>query len=575
MQVVLARIDQLLKAFLDWISRRPGLSAAFLIAICLAFYLPGSASLPVTDRDEGRFTQATKQMLETGDFIDIRNQDEPRYKKPIGIYWLQAVSVSIFSPDELTQIWAYRIPSLIGVIAAVLLTWWAARPIFGQPTALLAALLLAGAFTLTLEARIAKSDGVLLAFTTLAMGALARIYLFDKKRQDMVAIAALFWIALGLGILIKGPIAPILAALTVTAIIIFDRNRSWLKNMHAAWGIPVMLVITLPWFISIGVVSDWEFYRLALGEDFFEKLHSGKENHWGPPGAYFIVFWWSFWPAALVTTGGAALWLWRRKFTRRTLLLLSWIIPFWIALEVTPTKLPHYSMVVYPAIAMAAAWVLREATMAGQVAMRTYRQAAAIWLFVGALQLIFLLFLHIWFLIAPSFWLLPVLAVIVALSLATVRASWFGYFHAGIGLALVTAFLLYLAAFKLVMPAIDPIWISRQTAEVVNALRPCISSPVVLTRYREPSAVFLLGTDTRILSAEEANKALSAGSADIALLEKKTADKLPLVDPTPRPIACIDGYNVNQGKQLRLQLMTARPESAFTACQVPERYRCR
>ena len=254
---------------------------------------------------------------------------------------------------------------------------------------------------------------------------------------------------------------------------------------------------------------------------------------------------------------------------------MSWIIPFWIVLEATPTKLPHYAMVLYPAIAMGAAWVLRKATMAGRVPMRTYKQAAAIWLFVAALQLAFLLFLHGWFRITPSFWLIPMAVLIIGLSWGTFRAAWSGYFHAGIGLAVATALFVYVAAFKLVLPAIDPLWMSRQAADLMSALRPCVSSPVILTSYREPSAVFLLGTDTAMMPPEDANRILSEGKADLALMDKRTADKLPLADPAPRPIACIDGFNINGGDHLLLQLMTARPDGVFASCPVPERYRCR
>ncbi len=569
-----ARIDAGLRNALGWLAARRVLAAGFLVALCLALYLPGFASLPVTDRDEARFAQATKQMLETGDLIDIRFQSEPRYKKPIGIYWLQAAAVSLLSPDNLTQIWAYRVPSLIGIIAAVLLTWWAARPIFGRETALLAAILLAGAFTLSLEARIAKSDGMLLATVVLAQGALARLYLFRRKRQDMVTIAAAFWVALGLGILIKGPVAPALAVLTMLPILIFDRDRSWLKNLHVAWGLPVMLTITLPWFIAIGVVSDWEFFRSAFGEDFLGKLGSGQEKHWGPPGFYIVVFWWSFWPAALVTTGGAALWLWRNRVRRRALFLLAWVIPFWLVLEATPTKLPHYAMVLYPAIAMAAAWVLREATLRGAVPMRTYKQGAALWFAIAVLQLALLIFLHVWFWIVPSIWLVPLGAGVALLAFVTLRAGWRGHFHAAIGSALLTALLLYVAAFRFVLPAIEPLWISRQTAQAVAALRPCASGPVVLTRYREPSAVFLLGTSTPMMSLADANAAVSQGKADFALIRSDEAEKVQLVDPAPRAVACIEGFNINGGKQVRLQLITAKPESAFAACTVPERFRC-
>ncbi len=174
MQQALAAFDWGARMALGGLAARRWLAAPFLVALCLALYLPGFASLPVTDRDEARFAQATKQMLETGNYIDIRFQDEPRYKKPIGIYWLQALSVSVLSPDRLTAIWAYRVPSLLGIICAVLLSWWAARPIFGRETALLAAILLAPVFTLSLESRIAKSDAVLLATVVLTQGALMR-----------------------------------------------------------------------------------------------------------------------------------------------------------------------------------------------------------------------------------------------------------------------------------------------------------------------------------------------------------------------------------------------------------------
>src|ERR1700719_2960645 len=86
--------------------RLSGQAYAFLIILCLAFFLPGVASLPPTDRDESLFAQASKQMIENGNYADIRYQTEPRYKKPVGIYWLQAASVKLFNPHHLDEIWA-------------------------------------------------------------------------------------------------------------------------------------------------------------------------------------------------------------------------------------------------------------------------------------------------------------------------------------------------------------------------------------------------------------------------------------------------------------------------------------
>ena len=70
---------------------------ALLVGFCLFLYLPGISTIPPLDRDEARFAQATRQMLETGDFLRIRFQDEARNKKPAGIYWMQAAAVSALS----------------------------------------------------------------------------------------------------------------------------------------------------------------------------------------------------------------------------------------------------------------------------------------------------------------------------------------------------------------------------------------------------------------------------------------------------------------------------------------------
>ncbi len=571
----LAVLDDWARDRLSWLAERPRWAAAFLVLLCIALYMPGFASLPVTDRDEARFAQATKQMLESGNFVDIRFQHEPRYKKPIGIYWLQSLSVSTLSPDDLTQIWAYRVPSALGILAAVLLTWWAARPIFGRENALLAAALTACCLTLSLEARIAKSDAALLAAIVATQGALARLYLIPVTPAR---IAALFWAALGVGILIKGPVAPALTLLTIAAILIFDRDRRWLRALRPAWGVPLMLAITLPWFIAIGITSDWEFFRLSLVEDFLGKIQGGKEKHWGPPGYYFILFWLSFWPAALVAPGGVALWLWRNRVDRRALFLLAWIVPFWIAIEATPTKLPHYAMPLFPAIAMGAAWVLR-GMLEGRIgAMRSYAHAVWVWLLVALGLAAAAVFLVAYFGVALSIWLPLTLAAYLAVAAVTAWAAWSRKFHAALLTAALCGLLIYIAAFRLVLPGITQFWISQQIAEVVAALRPCVTGPVALTKFHEPSAVFLLGTDTRLVNTPPALGKPNGGEATVAVIDQRSTAAYHMTGGTaasspPSVLACIEGFNINGGKQVHLLVYGAR-SAAFGACPVPERYRC-
>ena len=108
------------------VERSHGRICAALVLLSLACFLPGFASLQPMDRDEPRYAQASKQMLESRDFVDIRFQDEARHKKPVGIYWMQSATVAAADalgiPEAHTTIALYRLPSLVGALATVLLT---------------------------------------------------------------------------------------------------------------------------------------------------------------------------------------------------------------------------------------------------------------------------------------------------------------------------------------------------------------------------------------------------------------------------------------------------------------------
>ncbi|MDJ0929550.1 phospholipid carrier-dependent glycosyltransferase [Breoghania sp.] len=180
-----------------------GIAQLLLVIVMLAAFLPGFWTVPPLDRDEPRFAKASKQMLETGNYSDIRFQQEVHYKKPVGIYWLQAAAAKVTGYDAEAPICVYWLSSIAGAILAVLLTFWAARAFTGSPQALVAALFVALALVVGVEARLAKTDAMLLATIVASQGALARIWLSGKPKQPL-SLVLTFWIALGLGILIKG-----------------------------------------------------------------------------------------------------------------------------------------------------------------------------------------------------------------------------------------------------------------------------------------------------------------------------------------------------------------------------------
>src|SRR5262249_37686987 len=239
---------------------------ALIALIAFTSALFGAGAVPVMDRDEARFVQPTRQRVGSGDYVRIRIQDEEGSKKPVGIHWLQAASVQVFEPltQRLNTIWPYRAPSMLGVLLASLATLWSGARLVGPRAAFLGAALFASSLLLGFEGMTAKTDAALCGFTTLAMAALAHLFIGTQRPRMM---ALLFWAALGAGILIKGPITPMVAALTIVPLCVWERRWGWLKPL-AWWPGPLlMLLIVLPWMIAIYMATQGRFFAQAIGHD--------------------------------------------------------------------------------------------------------------------------------------------------------------------------------------------------------------------------------------------------------------------------------------------------------------------
>ena len=282
---------------------RPYLS---LLLLTLLLTLPGLTGVPPLDRDESRIAEATAEMLERGDYIRIEYRGEPRHKKPVGIHWLQAVSVSLLSDVEARAIWAYRMPSFLGAMLAVMLTFWGGRRLFDDPTAFIGASLLAGSLLVAAEATIAKTDAALLAAVTASLMAAGRLYMDFAEGAGASAfrppgaLALLVWVALGVGILIKGPVAPVVFALTVFTVTAADGRWAWLRRLSALPGFVILIALVLPWSVAVWKATDGAFFRDALSIDMAPKLAGGQESHGAPPGVYTLLSPLLLWPASLL-----------------------------------------------------------------------------------------------------------------------------------------------------------------------------------------------------------------------------------------------------------------------------------
>ncbi|MBY8975521.1 glycosyltransferase family 39 protein [Rhodobacteraceae bacterium NNCM2] len=502
----------------------PGIRYLTILLVAAAVILPGIAAMPVTDRDEARFAQASKQMLETGDLIDIRFQDQPRWKKPVGIYWLQAASASVFGGTE-APIWAYRLPSAIAALLTALLMAWAARPFVGRKAALISSLILSTCVLFAVEANIAKTDATLMLTGVIVLGALGRLLLPEAHGKWRAAL--FLWLALAAAILIKGPIVPLIALLSVAGLVLLTRHWPPLDQLRAAWGLPLMLVLIAPWLVAIWIVSDGRFFTESIGNDLLGKVAEGKEKHWGPPGLYTLLVWVTFWPWASFLPL-ALPWLWHNRHQAWLAMLAAWVIPFWLIIEAVPTKLPHYVLPLYPAIAMMlAAWMIN-APLGPHRRWQQWASALLVGLpglVLGAALLIGPLVIMREFIWQAAALAIPALIFAFIAFRAALAGNRFGHAAAGI----LTALFLYPAILQFGLPSLTIGFPSPRIAEAAGKWRSCAEGPLVTAGYNEPSLTFLTETDTTNAAPETVAKLLSSGADRVFLIEDRW---WPLIDPS-------------------------------------------
>jgi 4-amino-4-deoxy-L-arabinose transferase-like glycosyltransferase len=551
-------------AILAFAARTHTRALALLTLVALLCFLPGFFAIPPTDRDEARFAQASKQMLESGNYYDIRFQDEVRYKKPVGIYWLQAGAVKAASALGLTRapttIWLYRLPSLVGAVGAVLLTYWTALVFVSRRGALLAALMLAGSFLLSVEARLAKTDAMLLLTTVAAFGVLARCYLEQSTRGAAAqwALAAVFWTALAAGVLLKGPVIVLFVGLAIATLAVIDRSARWLLALKPLPGLLWFALLVLPWFVVILSVAGTAFIAESAGHDMLSKIVGSAEGHGAPPGFYFLLFWVTFWPGATLA-GLAAPRIWAERRAPALRFLLAWLLPAWLVFELVITKLPHYVLPLYPAAAI----LIARAIETGALSQRPALVRGTLWFFV--IPALFGIALIVAMMgIGRQLGLLawPLLGASAFMGFLAWRYYESEGAEPAMARALAGAVLLVMATFGIVVPSLAPLFPSTALARVLRESG-CASPEVASAGYHEPSLVFLAGTATVLTDGGGAANFLRGGDCRFALVEARQerafaqrADAIGLrYAAGPR----VEGLNTGGGQRVSIAVYRSAP----------------
>ena len=507
--------------------RKPWVEVGVAGVLAFALFFGGTARTPILGLDEGRFSQASREMLDRGDSVVPTFLGEGRYHKPILIYWCTMASYSVFGVTER----AARLPSNIAGALAVMLLAWTARRRFGAGAGLLAGMTLAVTPVFQVQAKACTADMVLLLPTLVVMLAFWRIVAGPCGWRPPLV----FWAGTALAVLAKGPIAPVWVLCTGIALWAFGRRwRPWelagmmallvagawslgpavlavpaaaagwrllrskegrriLRRFRMGWGVPLLLVLVLPWVVAVEVATGGEFLREAVGTHVIDRSISSFESHRFFPGFYLVTAllvafpWFAMLPDAL--RKGSSV-LGETDFR----LLAAWLIGPWILMELVQTKLVHYWMPSYPAgILLVVAW----AAAAGANRWRLGRVGRDLLVAGGVLVGLIPVGLTVYLGLRVPLLLVASIAAAVMIS-TSVAAAVIGTRRPALGLAIVVAgtaafFALLLGVF---LPELSrqslPLLAGRRTSEIA---RP--DDQVVVFKPHDDDLFFYLPLDSR------------------------------------------------------------------------------
>jgi 4-amino-4-deoxy-L-arabinose transferase-like glycosyltransferase len=325
-------------------------------------------------------------------------------------------------------------------------------------------------------------------------------------------------------------------------------------------GIVLLLLLVAPWLIAVSVHTHGEFLKVAIGQSIGGKLAGTSDRHFGWPGYHTILFMLTFFPGiVLAGLGGIYAFVHRKEPLAR--FLVCWVVPTWLFFEVVPTKLPHYVLPVFPAVALLAALGLRADSQLPRLTWSRWVHRVAGILFVvascalAALPIVaarrFGTPLGI-----PNF---VACAAIVAVALAGI-SLWIKPTGDRL-LPLVAAMILtYLSMFGLVIPSLDPLWASDRIAQRLKFLTGCQAVEIATAGFAEPSNLFHFGPSTFLGTGETAAHYLGAHTAcGVGIVE--ASQRAPFdAAATSQGLKFLSfggvaGYNYVKGRAIKLEIL--------------------
>lgn len=321
-------------------------NVVLLIVVALAVVVPGTIGISFTDRDEGWYAQVVREMYWTGDWLVPRYLGEPWLGKPPLLYWLVGATTAVLGFGE----WQARLVPVTASVANTVLVGVLAAGMYGRRTGLWAGLVFITTGLVFATGRMLITDAVLLACV------LAVTILHWRMVTDRVthARAAGHWLAVGLGVLTKGPVILIFGGTLwlATLIVYKDRRRAWFGNFRWwVWSL-LMLAVAGPWYVYIAREASDTFVGQFLWYELISRVFGKPHGHGGPPGFYlaFSVVGLLPWSACAFRSILSA--VKRRKSDTDSRMLLWWLALSWGLLECFSSKPVHYILPCYLSVSV-------------------------------------------------------------------------------------------------------------------------------------------------------------------------------------------------------------------------------
>ncbi len=538
----------------------------FICLLAIISFFSTINILPPLDRDEARYIQSTVQMIESGDFFNINFLDNPRLKKPPGIYWLQAfssVSVKNLFLLEKPPLWSFRLPSAIAASLSILFVYLLGNIIFGRLQGIIAALLFLSVPIVIIEANIAKTDSVLSCITLAIIYLLAKVIFFKNNKKNLSSLYIyLGWLLLGFSFLIKGPITFIIIFLLVMSFKIIERDFV-LSSIKPIYGLILFTIICAPWFIFIFTGNNADYMIGDIKKDFLEKIYSVQESHGAPPGAYIISLFISAWPLAIFLLP-TVVWSYLNRKEKSIKFLLCYILPSWIVFELIPTKLLHYLLPLIPGLTLLTAAMIVESIKNNNFLMEFNKRILNIYTFfpiIGIGTIIIVIgYLGIEFGIGFSKEVILIILIFLLIGIFAIYNFYYlnylrAFFIASIGT------ILAINLFMLFVPnQTQKIWISERIYEEIENKN--LNHSSILFGYSEPSLVYRLGSKTKIAgNTIDVINFIKNHKVDYIIIENQYLDEFKILSKEnninfKNISKSISGFNYSKGKNVEIYIIS-------------------